>query len=424
MTRPRKRKMEALIGGDNCKAHESCSSAKQSKSTSPRSVHSVCVQSGAASGDSTSDICHQHVTILKNLDDDDERSVVHIQSCDLGDVWTQQYPIPLSSYPNHDIETGNSYYDAIIPELQTIGYKPLQVIAKGRSGTVIIAQDLSPEKVGTESEYRPVALKLNSGKKRKYHRLNRADVTDEMLIHQTLVHPNIVRMLCPLSYQGRGGLVLEFCESGNLEMLLKSQDARFLTEPICQKYFIQILNALEYIHLSGYAHRDVCPSNILVSNENTLKLADFGHAVKFTAGDKLCEDSSGTLGYQSPEIVCKTPYNPKMADMWSLGAVLYMMAVGRLPFGRLKTEEMAKNIKRMSCPDAHVMILSSEIKELMDGLLAYIPESRYSLNRCRNSDWTTMRQKRVQIGNFYLVRQPQKIFEGEREKDIKRNFEI
>ena len=108
MTRPRKRKMEALIGGDNCKAHESCSSAKQSKPTSPKSVQNVCVQSDAASGDSTStDLGHQHVTILRNLDHDDNLAIVHLQSCDLGDVWTQQYPIPLSRYPEHDIKTGN-----------------------------------------------------------------------------------------------------------------------------------------------------------------------------------------------------------------------------------------------------------------------------------------------------------------------------
>jgi hypothetical protein len=51
--------------------------------------------------------------------------------------------------------------------------------------------------------------------------------------------------------------------------------------------------------LSGVAHRDLCPANILVSGDNTLKLADFGHAIYYRTGDPLCEDyACGTPGYQ------------------------------------------------------------------------------------------------------------------------------
>jgi hypothetical protein len=62
--------------------------------------------------------------------------------CDLGDEWEYKYPIPLSEYPNQKVKTGNDHYDAKMSELELLGYRPLQVIAKGRSGTIVLAQDL------------------------------------------------------------------------------------------------------------------------------------------------------------------------------------------------------------------------------------------------------------------------------------------
>ncbi|XP_067670569.1 testis-specific serine/threonine-protein kinase 2-like [Haliotis asinina] len=417
ITRGRKRKMEAHIGGDNCKAHGS------KTEPIPAKTQSVCLLSDAASGDSvcSPDVSHQFVTVVTDIDEG--TTEVHTQTCDLGDIWTHRYPLPLSKYPARPIRTGNKYYDDIIPELSSLGFNPLQVIAKGRSGSVILAQDLHPSKLGKESEYKPVAIKLNSGRKRK-QRGAKVDITEEMLIHQRLSHPNVVSFLDTLTIQGRAGLILEFCESGNLEQLLRAQDAKFITEPVARRYFKQILDALEYVHHSGYAHRDMCTQNILITNDNNIKIADFGHTVKFVTGDPLCEDSCGTMGFQAPEVVCKIPFNPRLADMWSLGAVLYTMTVGKLPFGRLRNEEMARSIKSLEFPPEKIMVLSNEIKDLLRGLLAYVAASRYSLNRSINCDWMNVRDERVYIGNFYLVRQPQKIFEGDREKDIKGNYKI
>lgn len=60
----------------------------------------------------------------------------------------------------------------------------------------------------------------------------------------------------------------------------------------------------------------------------------------------------------------------------------------------------------------------------MVGMLAYVPSSRYTLNRVRNSEWFNMASDKVQIGSFYLVRQPQKVCEGEREREVKAEYDI
>ena len=202
------------------------------------------------------------------------------------------------------------------------------------------------------------------------------------------------------------------------------QEARFLPEVVSRKYFQQIFSALDYMHRSGFAHRDVCLQNILITRHNTLKLSDFGHAVPYKGGDPLCVDDCGTLGYQAPEVLKRTPYNPKHADFWSLGALLHTMCLGRLPLGMIKTDIIQNASKMLRFPEDRVLSLSKGLKELLKGLLAYNPSTRFTSNRIRLNDWMTTPNDKVQIGNFYLIRQPQKLREGPMEIHIKDSLQI
>ncbi|KAK7090574.1 uncharacterized protein [Littorina saxatilis] len=428
--RGKKRKMDALIGGDNSTAHDSC----------PSTAKAPCLlsQAGTASGDSQIGAVHKFVTLVRDLeprDGDGEKTScpegegpppeVHSLLCDLDDVWSQQYPPPLSSLPSKPIKTGNKSYDAILPDLPALGYRPLNLIAKGRSGTLLLAQDIRESTCRRDSECKPVAIKLQSGRKRKQPANLRKDITEEMLIHQRLQHSSVVSLLTTISYQGRLGLVLEFCDSGNLEQLLRAHSACFIPESVARRYLSHLHAALEYVHLSGVAHRDLCPANILVSADNTLKLADFGHAAYYRTGDPLSEDyCCGTPGYQAPELVMKTPYDPRGGDLWGLGSVLYVMVVGRLPHGRIKDEQEARSLRPLQFPEPHVLVLSREVQELLRGMLAYVPSARYTLNRLKNSSWMEKREEKVQLGNYYLVRNPQKVCDGDRERQLKAEYGI
>ncbi|KAK7480450.1 hypothetical protein BaRGS_00028267, partial [Batillaria attramentaria] len=337
--RGKKRKMDALIGGDNSTAHDSC----------PSTAKAPCLSQGTASGDSQGGAVHKFVNLVRDLEreGDGERAgspdgegpppEVHSLLCDLDDVWTHQYPLPLSALPSKPIRTGNKAYDAILPDLPALGYRPLTLVAKGRSGTILLAQDIREGTSRRDSECRPVAIKLQSGRKRKQPANLRKDITEEMLIHQRLQHVNVA---------------------------------------VARRYLEHLHSALEYVHLSGVAHRDLCPANILVSGDNTLKLADFGHAVYYRTGDPFCEDyCCGTPGYQAPELIVKSPYDPRIGDMWGLGTVLYTMVVGRLPYGRIKDEQEARALRPLEFPDPHVMILTREVKDLLRGMLAYVPSA-------------------------------------------------
>lgn len=186
--------------------------------------------SASPSGD-FGDTTHQYTALVACdvnapfAEESDKRFDMYQQVCEYGDSWDQKYTIPLSKCAQRPIRTGNIFYDGIIPDLELIGYKPLHVIARGKSGTIILAQNIHREQHFQASETVPVAIKLNSGKSRRCNtRLSaKAEMLEEMTIHKGLQHPNIVAWLSNLEYKGRLGTVMEYCETGTLEDLLKLQ---------------------------------------------------------------------------------------------------------------------------------------------------------------------------------------------------------
>ncbi|KAL4220685.1 hypothetical protein ACF0H5_021081 [Mactra antiquata] len=372
---------------------------------------------------------HQFVTLVsEGTSEENEPSSSNFdilkQVCEFGDSWVQKYPVPLSKYPQRPIRTGNLFYDGIIVDLELLGYRPLQIVAKARSGTVILAQNLHMLQHFQECETVPVALKLNSGKPRRNRPPSKTNMLDEMTIHRQLNHPNIVSWISNISYRGRVGTVMEFCENGTLEQVVKLQEARFLPETVARRYFKQIHSAIDYIHQEGFAHRDICPQNVLITQNNNVKICDFGHSVKFVSLDHLCEDECGSIGYQAPQMLEKVPYNPKVADVWSLGAMLYTICVGRLPLGTIRNDILENASKELKFPDSKILYVSQDLKWLLKGMLAYKPDMRFSMNRICHSLWICTEDKQVKIGNFYRVRQPQKSNEGTLETHVKEKLKI
>ncbi|XP_033728975.1 CBL-interacting serine/threonine-protein kinase 5-like [Pecten maximus] len=421
----KKLKMEPHIGGDNCRMLEESSPLKGTRGSNQRAV------SGSASGDSRESGHHQIAFVGKCQTNQaahhSETYGTVPQGCELGDVWEHKYPKPLGQHTKKltPIKTGNAHYDIIISDLKLVGYNPIQLIAKGRSGSILLAQDLSKNRFYGEQECIPVAIKLNSGKMSTRQASGAGTFTEEMAILKDLVHPSIISWMDNISYQGRIGMVMEFCENGNLDQLLRIKQTRFLAERVSRKYFRQIFEGIEYLHHQGIAHRDICTSNMLITEFNTIKITDFGHAVRYMTGDPLRKDTCGSNGYQAPEIISKVPYNPQLSDCWSFGCLLYVMTIGNFPFGLIRSEMMSKFCKKTPFPDQRVQPLSPELTELINGMLLCVPDRRFSLSRIRYSAWMQMNDnEKVQIGNFHLIRQPRKIKEGNEEKVLKALYKI
>src|SRR5581483_5241953 len=149
-----------------------------------------------------------------------------------------------------------------------------------------------------------------------------------------LVHPNIVRIYERGEFAGTFYLVMEYVHGETLHSYI----AR--TGPLPVKFALhvarQIASALELARTCGIVHRDVKPENILLQEDGTAKLADFGLAKQVLGMSQSSashpELALGTLSYMAPEQVRSSSTVDHRADIYSLGASLYHMLSGKPPF--------------------------------------------------------------------------------------------
>ena len=95
-----------------------------------------------------------------------------------------------------------------------------------------------------------------------------------------------------------------------------------------------MFSGLLHIYTRGFSHRDLKPENILLDVNYNIKIVDFGFACKLSGrdGKGLCNSTVGTPGYMAPEIIERKPYQGHVADIFSLGVILFCIVVGYPPF--------------------------------------------------------------------------------------------
>jgi DNA-binding NarL/FixJ family response regulator/tRNA A-37 threonylcarbamoyl transferase component Bud32 len=145
-----------------------------------------------------------------------------------------------------------------------------------------------------------------------------------------LNHPNIVKVLATMEDEGQHYIVMEYVGGGSLEDLLIKQP-RLPVERVVA-IGLELADALSRAHHLEILHRDIKPGNILLAEDGTPRLTDFGLA-RFGQLSSLTEYGSilGTFLYLSPEAVENRELDER-SDLWSFGVVLYEMLTGRLPF--------------------------------------------------------------------------------------------
>ena len=333
--------------------------------------------------------------------------------CQLGDIWINKYA---EIKPHQKISTGDASADTILPLLELQGYSMQEHVARGRFGSVMLAYSKQHSKF--------VAVKfLIKNYKRKMRKssemVSSTELPEEIVILQKLKHVNIAQMLEHHLINGRACLIMEFCENGNINQLLNMRPGGFLAENIARKYFKDMVNALQYIHLQCIVHRDIKCENFVVDRHDRVKLCDLGSAKHYTAGDPFFKGSCYSIAYQAPETLEGKPCDPRVLDLWALAVVLYIMLTSRKPFGNDAHDILTSMRRGVDCGESSPLRLSREAKCILRRMLNYVPEVRYSVNRIENSEWYRMDNRRVAIGNYHLVQHPQKFKEGTIEKQLK-----
>ncbi|KAG1347873.1 hypothetical protein COCNU_06G017020 [Cocos nucifera] len=164
----------------------------------------------------------------------------------------------------------------------------------------------------------------------------------EIQILRRLNHPNVVKLegLITSRLSSSIYLVFDYMEH-DLAGLLSSPDIKF-SEPQIKCYMQQLLSGLEHCHSHGIMHRDIKCANLLINNEGILKIADFGLANFFSAGQKQPLTSRVvTLWYRPPELLLGSTDYEASVDLWSVGCVFAEVFLGK-PIFQGRTEDSWK----------------------------------------------------------------------------------
>ena len=232
-------------------------------------------------------------------------------------------------------------------------------------------------------------------------------IYNEIKIQSKICHPNVVKILYANESEKYFDIVLEYANKGNLFYYIK--DNEYLSESQSFKIFIQIVNAIYFLHKNNFIHRDIKPENILLFDKNIAKLCDFGWSVEFK--DEPRNTFCGTTEYMAPEMLNEKNYG-KEIDIWSLGILLYEMLHGHSPFKPDKANFNDKDVIKNIIYQKNIKYksnLSKECIELMTHLIDKNIKRRYSLEDIINSKFVKKFEKSTNNYKLKNIREFQKI---------------
>jgi [calcium/calmodulin-dependent protein kinase] kinase len=237
-------------------------------------------------------------------------------------------------------------------------------------------------------------------------------IREEIAIMKKLNHNNLVQLIEVLDDPEEDSLymVLEMCKKGVIMKVGLDEMADPYDDEDCRCWFRDLILGIEYclypsrpdpkeilltfglstVHAQGVVHRDIKPDNLLLTNENVLKIVDFGVSEMFEkSSEMLTAKSAGSPAFLPPEL-CVARHGEisgKAADVWSMGVTLYCLRFGKLPFERIGVLDLYEAIRTDVLtypPDT-----DHDFLDLMEKLLEKDPAKRIKMHELRvgSSKW-------------------------------------
>lgn len=213
------------------------------------------------------------------------------------------------------------------------------------------------------------------------------------LNHENII--NIVESSNSCTKTETNYILMEYAKNGDLGCLLTEKKLP-KNEKLARTLFKQILSGIEYLHTQGVAHLDIKPDNILLTEDGTAKVADFDCC--FIKGDEKVT-TGGTQNYRAPEVCSFQCQNPKAADVYSLGILLFALRTGMVPYTENMTSNSMKKLLKLAVDRnedfwaEHNNIsgqnnsFTKEFKELFWMLTEVFPKDRIVLEKISEHSW-------------------------------------
>src|SRR5262249_15518355 len=235
-------------------------------------------------------------------------------------------PAPTAGSPRPATSSSQEVPAQAAPDLRILGeYRILRRLGEGGMGAVYLGYDGKHD--------RHVALKVlndslahDQGYLDRFHREARSGVL--------LNHPNVVRTYAAGQDRATGKhyLVLEYVDGPSAEALLRHRGKLSVGDAV--HVALDVARALEHAHSKGIVHRDVKPDNILITRSGVAKLGDLGLAKRADAPTHLpaARQGFGTTAYMPYEQAINARRADGRSDLYALGATLYHLLTGQVPF--------------------------------------------------------------------------------------------
>lgn len=219
-------------------------------------------------------------------------------------------------------------------------------------------------------------------------------IREEIAVMKKLNHPNLVSLIEVLDDPNEDSLymVLEMCKKGVVMRVGMDEKADPYDSESCRCWFRDLILGIEYLHAQGVVHRDIKPDNLLLTEDDVLKVVDFGVSEIFEKhSEMMTAKSAGSPAFLPPEL-CVAKHGDisgKAADIWSMGVTLYCLRFGRIPFEQAGMLQLYESIKKDDIDLGSREDCEEEFKDLMHKLLEKDPHKRIKMRELREHSWVT-----------------------------------
>lgn len=246
---------------------------------------------------------------------------------------------------------------------------------------------------------RTVALKvLDKEKTTKFEeRFRGLHKPSEGEVAMSLNHPNIVKTYeFGWTLEDEMFLVMEFVEGVGLSLLVDLQNEEMKRYRL--RYMIQIGEALQHFHQQNWIHRDICPRNVMISDEKCAKMIDFGLVVPNTPDFRKPGNRTGTASYMAPELIKRQPTDQRL-DIFSYAVTCFEMYTKRFPWDAALTIDAV--LQHINKPPVQISTLIPAIDKqvaaaIMKGLEAN-PDQRWQKVGDMVAEFRDAEQRMVKI---------------------------